>query len=66
MKAVWINDCKGALTLLLEDGKRKYYLPVKQRNLGQKFVVTENKSIVVQKQSNGDKRLIQRDYMGCA
>lgn len=33
--------------MLLEDGKRKYYLLVKQRNLGQKFVVIENKSIVL-------------------
>lgn len=47
MKAIWINDCKGAFTFLLKDGKRKRYLLVKQRNLGQKFVVRENKSIVL-------------------
>lgn len=33
VKAVWINDCKGAFTLLLEDGKRKHYLLVNQRIL---------------------------------
>lgn len=64
---MWINDCKGASTLLLEEGKRKCYLLVKQGNLGQKFVVTENKSIVLYSNAdNGDKRLIQKDYMGCA
>lgn len=64
VKAVWINDCKGAFTLLIEDGKRKCSLLVRQRNLGQKFVVTENKSIVLYANAdNGDKRMIQ---MGCA
>lgn len=46
VKAVWINNCKGAFTSLLEDEKRKYCLLVKQRNLRQRLVVTENKSIM--------------------
>lgn len=47
MKAIWIDVCKGVFALLLEDAKRKRYLLVKQRNLGRKFVVSENKSVAL-------------------